>query len=219
MPRVSEAHLAARRQQILDAARTCFLRNGFHTTSMQDVISEAGLSVGAVYRYFRSKNEIIAAIAEQYAGQVGGTLVDLADDPGRSLLDAMQAAVEVIEANTGEAGPMRLAVQVWAEGLRDPAVATIVEHVYGSLRENFVRLAERAVRVGELPPDTDPEAAGAALFALVLGYGLQRILTGRPDPDSYRGALRSLLGSAPVPTSGTPAGDDLRERVTTSRPE
>ena len=57
MPRVSDEHLAARRQQILDAARACFLRNGFHATSMQDVIGEAGLSVGAVYRYFKSKNE------------------------------------------------------------------------------------------------------------------------------------------------------------------
>jgi AcrR family transcriptional regulator len=193
VPRVSEAHLAARRQQILDAARACFLRNGFHTTSMHDVISEAGLSIGAVYRYFRSKNEIIAAIAEQYAGQVGGALVDLADDADRSLPDAMQAAVEVIEENIGEAGPMRLAVQIWAEGLRDPAVAVVVEHVYGTLRQNFVRLAERAVRVGELPPDTDPQATGAALFALVLGYGLQRILTGSPDPDSYRRALQTLL--------------------------
>ena len=63
MPRVSEAHLAARRQQILDAARVCFTRNGFHATSMQDVIAEAGLSVGAVYRYFRSKEELVAAIA------------------------------------------------------------------------------------------------------------------------------------------------------------
>ena len=65
VPRVSEAHLAARRQQILDAARTCFLRNGFHQTSMQDVIREAGLSVGAVYRYFPSKNDLITALAER----------------------------------------------------------------------------------------------------------------------------------------------------------
>jgi len=50
MPRVSEAHLAARRQQILDAAQIRFIRNGFHQTSMQDVIAEAGLSVGAVSR-------------------------------------------------------------------------------------------------------------------------------------------------------------------------
>src|SRR6266545_1576785 len=157
MPRVSEAHLAARRQQILDAARRCFLRNGFHSTSMQDVIAEAGLSVGAVYRYFRSKTEIIAAIAEGYAIEVKHVLGDLPVDRGHGLSEVMQRAVEVIDANVGPDGMMRLAVQVWAEAMRDPAVA-------------------------------------ATLFSLVLGYALQRMLTGQPDLEGYRRGLRALLG-------------------------
>jgi AcrR family transcriptional regulator len=195
MPRVSEAHLAARRQQILDAARTCFLRNGFHMTSMQDVIAEAGLSVGAVYRYFKSKNDIVEAIAEQYATQVSDLLSALVADPDRSLADVMQGAVGVIDANIGPDGPMRLAVQVWAEALRDDRVGAIAEHVYSRLRGNFVTVARRAVETGELPADTDPEATGAALFSLVIGYGLQKMLTGRPDRDTYVKGLRTLLGS------------------------
>jgi AcrR family transcriptional regulator len=195
MPRVSEAHLAARRQQILDAARTCFLRNGFHMTSMQDVIAEAGLSVGAVYRYFKSKNDIVEAIAEQYATLVSDLLAALVADPDRSLADVMQGAVGVIDANIGPDGPMRLAVQVWAEALRDDRVGAIAEHVYSRLRGNFVTVARRAVETGELPADTDPEATGAALFSLVIGYGLQKMLTGRPDRDTYVKGLRTLLGS------------------------
>jgi AcrR family transcriptional regulator len=194
MPRVSEAHLAARRQQILDAARTCFLRNGFHASSMQDVIAEAGLSVGAVYRYFKSKNDIVEAIAEQYASQVSDLLATLIADPDRSLVDAVQGAVGVIDANIGPDGPMRLAVQVWAEALRDARVGQIAEHVYSRLRGNFVTVARRAVETGELPAGTDPEATGAALFSLVLGYGLQKMLTGRPDHDTYVAGLRALLG-------------------------
>ena len=68
MPRVSEEHVTARREQILEAARACFRRNGLHNTSMQDRIHEAGLSVGAVYRYFKSKDEIINAIASTVVG-------------------------------------------------------------------------------------------------------------------------------------------------------
>ncbi len=63
MPRVSDEHLEARRAQILGAARRAFTRNGFHSTSMQDILRESGLSAGAVYRYFPSKVDIIAAIA------------------------------------------------------------------------------------------------------------------------------------------------------------
>ncbi len=194
MPRVSEAHLAARRQQILDAARRCFLRNGFHSTSMQDVIAEAGLSVGAVYRYFRSKTEIIAAIAEGYAIEVKHVLGDLPVDRGHGLSEVMQRAVEVIDANVGPDGMMRLAVQVWAEAMRDPAVAAVARQIYGTMRGNFVQLAQRAIRAGELPADADAEAVGATLFSLVLGYALQRMLTGQPDLEGYRRGLRALLG-------------------------
>src|SRR5689334_6610185 len=74
VPRVSEDHLNARREQILSAARVCFLRKGLHATSMQDLIQEAGLSVGAVYRYFSSKNEIINAIADGVTGSITAEL-------------------------------------------------------------------------------------------------------------------------------------------------
>jgi AcrR family transcriptional regulator len=195
VPRVSDAHLAARRQQILEAASTCFLRNGFHNTSMQDVIGEAGLSVGAVYRYFGSKNEIIAAIADQYSGQVSAALAELAADPHHRLADVMHKAVDLIEQNTGPDGMVRIAVQVWAEALRDDAVATIVARAYGTLRGTFVGLARNAVRTGELPAATSPEGTGAALFSLVIGYALQRILTGRPDPRTYKRAVRALLAA------------------------
>jgi hypothetical protein len=88
---------------------------------------------------------------------------------------------------------LRLAVQVWAEALRDEAVGAVVAGVYGHLRASFVELAQRAVGTGELPPDADPEATGAALFSLVVGYGLQRLLTGRPDPAAYGRGVRALL--------------------------
>ena len=65
MPKVTQQYRDARRDQILGAARRCFLRDGFHSTSMQDLFAEAGLSAGAVYRYFASKDEVIVAIAEE----------------------------------------------------------------------------------------------------------------------------------------------------------
>jgi AcrR family transcriptional regulator len=196
VPRVSETHLAARRQQILDAARTCFLRNGFHATSIQDVIAEAGLSVGAVYRYFPSKTELISAIADEVVGQVEGTLSAVAVDESIPLPDAMARAVDLMEDNLGTDGMMRLAVQLWAEALRDPAIAELVSGVYIGLRATFTALARRAMTSGELLASADPEAAGAALFSLLLGFGLQRLLTGGPDRSTYQAGVRALIGSS-----------------------
>src|SRR5688500_17498902 len=65
MPKVMPQYLEMRRQQVVDAARACFARTGFHQTTMQDICGEAELSPGAVYRYFRSKEEIIEAIGEE----------------------------------------------------------------------------------------------------------------------------------------------------------
>src|SRR6516225_7014472 len=55
----------ARHRQILQAAAACFGRRGFHQATMQDICSEVGLSPGSVYRYFRSKEELIAALVEE----------------------------------------------------------------------------------------------------------------------------------------------------------
>ena len=61
MPKITEEHREARRQQILDAARACVLEHGLEAASMEMIIARSGLSTGAVYRYFKGKDEIIGA--------------------------------------------------------------------------------------------------------------------------------------------------------------
>ncbi len=61
MPKVTEEYLDTRRQQIMAAAYRCFAKKGFHQATMRDIYAEAGLSAGAIYHYFRSKEEIIEA--------------------------------------------------------------------------------------------------------------------------------------------------------------
>src|SRR5664280_2451818 len=65
MPKVGQAYLDARRNQIVDAARARFTSHGFARTSMADIVTESGLSTGSIYRYFTSKDEIIIAVCEQ----------------------------------------------------------------------------------------------------------------------------------------------------------
>ncbi|GAA4959566.1 TetR/AcrR family transcriptional regulator [Actinoplanes utahensis] len=194
MPRVSEAHLAARRQQILDAAARCFVRNGFHQTSMQDVIKEAGLSVGAFYRYFKSKNELITAIATEKISAVTGVLDQLLEqEPMPPIVTVIERILEIVDVSVDEDGPVRIAVQVWGEAVHDPEVGLLVAEIYGRVRERAVRMAERARAAGELPPDADPAGVGAAFFGLVQGYILQRILLGTVDRQLYMNGIRALL--------------------------
>lgn len=194
VPRVSEDHLTARREQILVAARACFLRNGLHATSMQDLIREAGLSVGAVYRYFKSKNEIISAIAEQVAGGIAARIQEIADqEPPVPLPDAMERVLDLVDAQVGPGGNFPLGVQVWGEATIDPAIGDIVRERYAAMHGTFTLLAERAAERGELPAGVDPEAMAAVLFSMVPGFALQRMIIGKPDKETFAAGMRAIL--------------------------
>jgi AcrR family transcriptional regulator len=193
VPRVSEDHLTARREQILAAARRCFLRNGLHNTSMQDLIAEAGLSVGAVYRYFKSKDEIINAISQSVAGGIAVAL-DAVAARDLPLIDAVGAVLDIADLQLGPDGNFPLVVQVWGEAVRDPAIGEIVRARYLELRQPFRKIAAQAVARGELPAGTDPDAVATVLFGLLPGYALQRKLVGTPDRETYLAGVRALLG-------------------------
>lgn len=196
MPRRTDAHLAARRRQILDAARACFLRKGFQATSMHEVIEEAGLSVGAVYRYFRGKDEIVAAIAADATERVGVAFARIVADPSPlPLLEAVDRALAYAEAETGPGGTFPLAMEAWAAAARDPALQAVMAARHAPMRDGFVTLARRARDRGELPPGADVAAVGAALFALVPGWALQRALTGEPDRRTVVAGLGAILAA------------------------
>lgn len=196
MPRVSEAHLAARRQQILDAAVRCFVRNGFHQTSMQDVIKEADLSVGAFYRYFKSKNELIMAITSTKIGEITGILDHLLTlDPVPPIPVFLDEVINQVETTLTADRTVVIAVQVWGEATHDEEVAAVVRDVYGHIRARMVRLAERAKAGGHLPADADTFGVGSVIFGIVQGYILQRILVGSVDRETYLAGVRALVGT------------------------
>src|SRR5688500_3728525 len=71
MPKVTEEPVEARRRQILSAALRCFAREGFHRATMQDIFRESDLSPGAVYSYFKGRDELIAAVVAEVMCFVG----------------------------------------------------------------------------------------------------------------------------------------------------
>jgi AcrR family transcriptional regulator len=188
MPRVSDQHLAARRQQILDAARTCFTRTGFHATTMHDVIREADLSVGAVYRYYKSKDELVAALAEQVVDAITARVGEVvALDPPLPLDQTLERVIAVMEPQLGPDGMFRIALQLWSEALRSPALAELVVSLYSRLRLQFIGYAKSA------HPQANAEQVATVLVSIIQGYALQRVLTGQPDVAAYLSGVRALL--------------------------
>src|ERR1700709_1700663 len=112
MPKVSQAHLYARRQQILDAARARFASHGFAGTSMADIVAESGLSNGAIYRYFTSKDEIIIAVCEQGSHAL----------PRALTVQAINDFLEHVRTLAREADHARLVAQIYAEAALSPSL-------------------------------------------------------------------------------------------------
>src|ERR671927_571915 len=75
--RIGDESVADRRAQILDAAERSFCRSGFHRTTMQDVAAEAGMSPGNLYRYFPSKDALVAGLCERDRVGLANELTDI----------------------------------------------------------------------------------------------------------------------------------------------
>ncbi|UGT60525.1 TetR/AcrR family transcriptional regulator [Nocardia asteroides] len=199
MPRVSEEHLERRRQQIVDAAQRCFARRGFHQSSMQDVFAESGLSAGAVYRYFRSKDELVAALASNAGTDIRAVLIEaMRRDPLPTPAEVVGAVAAWMSENTGLEGRLRLAPQAWALALTDPEAAGYVRLAITGIRGMWREYAQRMMDEGWLPADTDLDAVAAVLFGLLPGFLLQFLIVGDLDPRTLERGVRALLPYGPA---------------------
>ncbi|GAA4568637.1 TetR/AcrR family transcriptional regulator [Planotetraspora kaengkrachanensis] len=175
MPKVSQAHLDARRQQIIDAARARFAVHGFARTSMTDIVEASGLSTGAIYRYFTSKDEIVAAICEQ----AGHAL------PAELTAESIHDFLQHIRTLARQEDHARLVAQIYAEAAVTPSLAALVHRQLQELRE----------AVAALLPDHEPAHAARiaeAFVALCHGYTQQLAVRGDLEPAPFTAALVAI---------------------------
>lgn len=205
MPKVTEEHLEARRTQILDAADACFSRNGFHQTTMQDICREAGLSPGAVYRYFDSKEAMIGQSCMR-----GQAEIAMAFEGATSQGDTQEVIAELADVFFGElASPeaahgTRLHVQLWGESLRNPEVLAGLSSNRDEVRKRLQAVIERGQSLGDVAPDADAEYVARVLLSVHDGLVLQKSLDPDLDVSRYVGAFSSLI--AGVLSSATAGG-------------
>ncbi|MBO1332384.1 TetR/AcrR family transcriptional regulator [Streptomyces sp. VRA16 Mangrove soil] len=205
MARVSQEHLDARRRQIMDGAALCFARNGFHATSMQDVLKEVGLSAGAVYRYFGGKEELIHAIVTEVLDEVRTVYEDAAGQtpppPPHELLGKVLGDVHGLRPGlVADGAPVfaRLMVQVWTETLRDPRLAQVIQEGFGKVHAAWVRIVEAYREAGMIRADADPAAVATTLIAAAQGFIAQQAIFGSVPLDALERGVRDLTGMGEV---------------------
>ncbi|MEV0077469.1 TetR/AcrR family transcriptional regulator [Nocardia neocaledoniensis] len=201
MPRVSEEHLERRRKQILEAAQRCFTRKGFHETSMQDVFAEAGLSAGAVYRYFASKNDIIFALILETMTPLRGRMAEIIrSEQAPTPAEVVRLVTSEVIKRGGPDGPLRLAPQAWAMAMVQPEASVPVRAAIAGMRELWREYAVRIRDLGWIPPDADVDAMAKSMISFLPGFMLQHLLLEDVNPDDFARGVDLMLGIRPVAT-------------------
>lgn len=152
MPRLKPDTQRARREHILDAALRCFARGGFHATTMQTICREAGVSPGALYVYFDSKEALIAGLCERDRAEFAERFAQLANAP--DFLEALAAIGEHYFIDES-AEKQRFVVEMGIEATRNPRIAEIFMSVDKFCNDSFEALFRRLQDEGRIAPRVD----------------------------------------------------------------
>jgi AcrR family transcriptional regulator len=199
----AESSLSERHRRILDAAEAVFARAGFHVATMNDVAVAAGMSPGNLYRYFSSKDAIIAGMAERdrtlIAADFGG--LDPANGPVLDQLEALGRRHLVEEPREKAI----IALQIWAEAARNSAMASMCAAIDGAVLGGLAAAIAEAKANGELPPDLDDARFLQAVFMMADGLFCRRAVDPGFDAaaaaETLFAAMRGLARVLVVPAS------------------
>jgi TetR/AcrR family transcriptional regulator, transcriptional repressor of aconitase len=174
MPKVSQSYLDARRSQILEAAIVCFSREGFHRTTMQDIVKQSRLSPGAIYNYFESKEEIIEAIANERHVKEQLLMSEARKEPDvASVLKRIRDAFFGELRNPKERLRRRVGIQLWGEAQRNPGILKIVRRGVNGPQKLLRTIISDAQRRKEISDEVNPDAAARFMIAAFQGFVLQ----------------------------------------------
>lgn len=192
-----EERTQRRREQVLTAAEICFQREGFHAASVNRIAAEADMSVGHVYRYFESKEEIIHALCERkfenyihHAPWVAARKKLTADALIKAALDDFETLIDQAQA--------RYVMDVFAEAGRSEPINEIVADHDRRLRANARALLEPYFSAAQ----ADELDCRAEMIVLVL-EGLMMRTVGNPTGDvkRLRRAFQYLLQAVFKPSA------------------
>lgn len=166
MPKVSDEHREQRRAQIIEAAHRCMVERGIRGASMQDIIRESGLSAGAIYLHFESKQAIVLEAARRALTARFQSVIAGGETSGARFTDLMTA---FIAGPSGGPDKGTFLLQWWSEATVDPEVREIVQTVVAMLGETYEEhLRAFAAREHGMTGD-DAAAWAARLRPVTLG--------------------------------------------------
>lgn len=179
MPKLSEAAIAERKDNIENAARELFIRQGFHATSMRDIAKRAGVSLGNLYNYFETKDAIFESIIEKYQGQIDEQLKEMfasIDEPlePESMRRLGEMAGEIVHQHSD----FWLLMYIDVLEFQNQHFRKMFEGLSDRFRKIFAVQFKQAEEQGDLRTGVEPAAVFTAAYMQFFNYFLVEKLFG-----------------------------------------
>lgn len=203
MAKVSDAHLEARRRSIILAACSIFSRKGVESATMSEIAAEAGISPGAIYRYFENKEDLARGCLGENALELEAQwkqVPESSSDPMREFGELSRLTFGTLR-NPGERIHTLLMLENTLKGVRDEDVA--LEEMRAGFQQTREAIAQRLVLArerGQLNEAIDPHRIAGALFSFYLGARMAKLVDDSVDTDSQlEEVIRLLERDTPKP--------------------
>jgi AcrR family transcriptional regulator len=188
------ARRATTRARLLQAAAEVYARRGFGGATLDEVAAQAGLTKGAVYDHFGSKENLLLALMEEYlAGQVAEQLALF--DPRRNTWERPLAGSDSWMASLREnPDRFRLFVELWTHAQRDERLRVQFASALRTLHATFASFAaDSAADAGLQPPPQATEQFANVMLGLGVGLAMLKLVDPDTVPDALLGAVLSML--------------------------
>ncbi len=178
MPKLKPEEVEHRRQEIIDAARICFLRSGFHQTTTDEICHEAAITPGGLYHYFDSKDDIISAVVMDTARTRVGHVTSMTDgaEDVRSAFRGVIAYFSQVIRDPDMDTRTRLDIEIWAETLHNDKLAAITREGWTLRRKWLESLVARGKEDGMYRPEVDPTGLADLLLVTMMGLRVGHLL-------------------------------------------
>jgi AcrR family transcriptional regulator len=165
MPKVVAEYKEQAKSRIVDAAQQVFSQKGYHETTMEDVGKTLGVSKGALYLYFKSKEELFKAIVEKWEQTIREMLLSSFED--EKLTDGLGHLIDHVL--TDRKGNLGLSFEFISQASRDPSIGKILKEYYDkNVRTLTAFLKIKRARSAN-DDKTDARSQASALIALLIG--------------------------------------------------
>lgn len=173
----------ATRARLLQVALDLFSRNGYDATGVAEICAAAGVSKGAFYHHFPSKQALFLALLEDWLATLDRQ-IEAVFLPGEPVAAGLMRLANILDAVFASAGPhLPMALEFWSQARHDPAIWQATIAPYRRYQQTFAGIIARGVADGSLKA-VDPQLAAQ----LVIGTAVGLLLEGLMDPHADWGA-------------------------------